>query len=89
MSRNHNTRLERLEKRRNPHQSLIVIWLTIVEADGSTVTPNHYKTSDGKYVWEREPDESAKDFERRVSDDVERITDHGTVELLPFKGRGL
>ncbi len=89
MSRNHNTRLERLEKRRNPHQSSIVIWLTIVEADGSTVAPNHFETFDGKYRWEREPNESAKDFERRVSDDAERIANHGTVVLLPFNGRGL
>ena len=89
MSRNHDTRLERLEKRRNPRQSSFVIWRTIVEVDGSTVAPTHYETSDGKYRWEREPNESAKDFERRVSDDAERITNHGTVELLPFNGRGL
>ncbi len=89
MSRNHDTRLEKLEKRLKPRQSLFVIWRTIVEADGSTVAPNHYETSDGKYVWEREPNESAKDFERRVSDDAERIANHGTVVLLPFNGRGL
>jgi hypothetical protein len=87
MSRNHDTRLERLEKRRSPRQSLIVIWRTIVEADGSTVAPNHFETSDGKYRWERAPEESAKDFERRVSDDAERITKHGAVVLLPFNGR--
>ena len=39
--------------------------------------------------WEREPDESAKDFERRFSEDAERITNRGTVVLLPFNGRGL
>jgi hypothetical protein len=86
MSRNHDTRLEKLEKRLQPRQNLFVIWRTIVEVDGSTVAPNHYETSDGKYRWEREPNESAKDFERRVSDDADRITDHGTVALLPLNG---
>ena len=72
-----------------PRQNIFVIWLTIVEADGSTMAPNYYETSDGKYVWERKPSESAKDFKRRVSDEVDRINNHGTVVLLPFKGRGL
>jgi hypothetical protein len=89
MSRNRDTRLEKLEKRLKPRQSSIVIWRTIVEADGSTVAPTHYETSDGKYRWEREPDESAKDFERRVANDAERITNHGAVVLLPFNGRSL
>jgi hypothetical protein len=91
MSRSHDTRLERLEKRIKPRQDSIVILRTIVEADGSTVAPDHYETSDGKYHWEQEPNESGKDFERRVLDDAERIADHGTavglrvVELMPFK----
>jgi hypothetical protein len=85
MSRNHDTRLERLEKRKKPRQDVIVIWRTIVEADGSTVAPTYYETSDGKHVWEREPNESPEDFERRVSDDVERITDRFAVELRPYK----
>jgi hypothetical protein len=89
MSRNHVSRLERLEKRKKPRQDVIVIWRTIVEADGSTVAPTYYETSDGKHVWEREPDESPEDFERRVSDDADRIANHGTVVLLPLNRRGL
>jgi hypothetical protein len=53
------------------------------------VALTHYETSDGKYVWEREPDETAKDFERRVADDAERIAHHGAVVLWPFNGRGV
>ena len=83
MSRNYDARLERLERRSNPPQSSIVIWRTIVEVDGSTVAPDHYKTHDGKYRWEREPNESTEDFDRRVLDHAERIAEDGTVLILP------
>ena len=90
MSRNHETRLERLEKApETAPKSIRDLADAPVEADGSTVPPTHYETSDGIHRWEREPNESAKDFERRVSDDAERITNHGAVALLPFNGRGL
>jgi hypothetical protein len=91
MSRNHDTRLERLEKRRKPPQDVVVIWRTIVEADGSIVAPTYYEASDREHVWERGPDESPEDFQRRVSDDVQRITEGNTdrfaVALQSWKAR--
>ena len=88
MTRNLNARLERLEGRLSPPQGLVVIMRTIVWADGTVIT-NRCESTDRQHCWEQGPNESLDDFTRRVSDDAERITNHGRVALLPFNRRGL
>jgi hypothetical protein len=83
MARNHDARLGQLERRSNRGYGLVVIGCSYGGA-----TPDRYETPDGKHSWQREPGESPESFQRRVSDDVERIANHGVVVFLPFNGRG-
>jgi hypothetical protein len=87
-SRIQQSRLERLEKRDPPPDS-IVIRRVIVEADGSIVHPTRYRTHDEKHHWKRRPCEGAEDFERRVLNDAERIAADGPVALRPGLADGL
>jgi hypothetical protein len=90
MSRNRIARLEKMEDESlKPLQGLIVIRHMTVEADGSTLVSCRFETFDGKYRWKRGLNESAADFESRVSDDADRIANHGTVVFLPYNERGL
>jgi hypothetical protein len=88
MVRNREARLGKLEENVNQRQSLVVIRRTTVDADGSLI-PYRFEMTDGRYRWEKGRDESAEAFERRVSHDVDRITNHGTVVLLPANGRDI
>ena len=83
MARNHVARLRQLERRPNHGRGFVVVW----SDDGVIADRWQYDTLDGRYSWQRAPGESVEAFQRRVSDDAERIANQGLVVFLPFNAR--
>jgi hypothetical protein len=81
MRSNISRRLKRLEEKSNISASPgPLIAVRFVSPGGRSSPPNRAECGD--QVWEREPQETVQDFERRVLENIQRHEDGATVVIF-------
>jgi len=83
MKTNLRKRLGRLERAGDQTvESPVIIW-RIVDPDGTMADPVRSQSADGRFIWEREPQESFEDFEKRVIEAASRLPSTQSLIMRP------